>query len=346
MYKSLILLVTFLGYVTFLYLWGFNESSILPYLNLTMYFVLFLVIRNTLNNTNLNKNIVKLYMVFFFYLAIFSTFPILTRNIKNLDYIVYVYFEISLKFLLLWLSFAIALSSFKKFVTESRLLWIGSSTFAFIIIAINYYEFIFDPLLLRQFDFWTQWQVKNYTTMVVSIIALVVFWIRYYLKHCVVSEFLDIIIFLFTISNSIEALHFVAYQHNLEIFINGQIISLLINIALLIFWIKRYRYLNTSIAIENERFLQNYYFLGGLVAKPHPNWFSQITDLISMRIIALVLAIVGLGIIGLFFIKQITFYLFINTIFLVVAIVMALFFGFSSIKREWNSTIGRLINKK
>ena len=162
----------------------------------------------------------------------------------------------------------------------------------------------------------------------------------------VCSEYLDIIFFLFTISNSIEALHFVLYQHNFNVFINGQIISLVINILLLFFWVKRFLYLHTKIAKENERFLENYYFLGGLVAKPHPNWFSEISQYVSVKVLALVLVILAIGIVTLFLVKQITFYLFINTIFLVLAIVLALFFGFSSIRRQWNSTFGRLINKK
>ncbi len=182
--------------------------------------------------------------------------------------------------------------------------------------------------------------------MVLSILSLLVFWYRYYQKKIVLSEYLNVVIFIFMLSNIVETLHFVAFQLQFKIFIYGQIFNYILNLAMLYFWYVRWKYLESDLAKENERYLENFQYLNGLVSKPKVSTLKKVISFVSFNYI---LSLGFFGIIfsiGLFLIKKITFYLLLNTIFILITVLLALFFSFTSIKREWQNQIGVLFKKQ
>ncbi|GAB4379463.1 MAG: hypothetical protein Kow0042_28900 [Calditrichia bacterium] len=337
------ILASFFIYVSSLYILRLNDDSPLPYINLLLYFFIYLVIKETLLKTDLNRDIITLFYYLFLYLALFTSLPILFRMVDYWNFIVYVYFEVFLKLFIFFISINIVLMSFRSFLMKAKQRILFALTLSLVIIGFNYNEFIVNPLILMIDDTnWTIWQVRNYVTMVLTIILLLIFWYRYYQKYFVTTEYLNLIIFLFTVSNIIEALHFVAFQHNFKIFINGQMFSFVLNCLILGVWYSRLIYLNKDISQENERYLKNFQYLNGLISKPKPSLFTKVSSKFSIAFISGLIFSGIILILILYLIKKVTFYLLLNTVFILIAVVFALFFSFSSIKRDWQNSVGML----
>ena len=71
----------------------------------------------------------------------------------------------------------------------------------------------------------------------------------------------------------------------------------------------------------------------------------SIIPLVSLRYVIAIIFSAALILLGLFLINKITFYLFVNTVFILLAVILALFFSFSSIKRDWQDQVGTLFKR-
>jgi hypothetical protein len=148
------------------------------------------------------------------------------------------------------------------------------------------------------------------------------------------------------LSSILEALHFIAFQHSLTIFVYGQYFSFLLNILTMILWSARYKYLNSDIARENEKYLSNYHYLIGLVEKPKQSLLQNVISRISSNYFLLFFAIVMAGLILLYLDRRINLYLMLNTIFILVTILFAVFFSIRSIKRQWKNQFGFILKDR
>jgi len=339
-------LFIFLFYQSLLYVNKINLNNPIAYLNFIIYFITFLLVKETIQLNRFNKNISNLFYIFYGYLSIIMSLGVLTRNIENVAFIFFLYIDLVLKFIILLVSSYLLLYSFKIYQNTERKRVLISISISSIIIVVNYYRYIFNPSILTSNSGWTDWAVKNYITIVFSIFMLLVFWYRYYQKYFVVSEYLNSIIFLFTLSNIVEALHFVAFQWNTQIWFKGQLFNFILNILMLILWYLRLLYLKSDISAENERYLMNFQFLNGFISKPRKSLFTRLVPFLSIHNLAGVVLGVIVLLLGLFFIKKITFYLLLNTIVILLTVLFALFFSFSSLKRDWQNQIGILFKDK
>ena len=339
-------ILIYLFYQGLLYINKINLNNPITYFNFLLYFLTFLLIKDSLFRAKFNKNISNLFFLFYGYLSIVMSLSVLTRNIENYSIVFYVYFDLIIKFLILLITIYLLLYSFKFYQNKEnkRILW--TIIISALIIFVNYFKYIIDPFYLTAGNFWTDWTVKNYITIVFSIFMLLVFWYRYYQKYFVVSEYLNSIIFIFTLSNIIEALHFIAFQWNAQVWFKGQLFNFVLNILMLILWYMRLLYLNSDISAENERYLMNFQFLNGFISKPRKSLFTRLVPFLSIHNLAGVVLGVIVLLLGLFFIKKITFYLLLNTIVILLTVLFALFFSFSSLKRDWQNQIGILFKDK
>lgn len=337
--------ITLIIYVGVLYLIYFYGMKIwLPYFNLFLYFIIYIIIRENHKISILNKPIVGIFKYFYLYLSVVFIIPIAARIIDNetLLVITYVYPEIGCSALILFLSLYLFLVSIKSHSNKSFQLLIISFSIAIILTILNYSNLIVDPFLYT-FD---SINFKRYLIQLISNLLLLIFWIKYYKKHFVLSEYLNIIIFFFTLSNILEALHYVFYQHNIQIYVYSQYYLFLILMLSTIFWYVRLEYLNSDLAKQNEKYLANYQYLEGLVNKPHSSlWHSFLTS-ISINYFTLFFLVCILGIFLLYLAKFINLYLMFNTIFIFITAFLAVYFSFSSIKRNWTDQIGHLLKNK
>jgi hypothetical protein len=339
-------LFIFLFYQSLLYINKINKNNPISYFNFFVYFLTFLLVLESLRKTRFNKNITKLFYSFYGYLSIIMSLAVLTRNVEHYAFIFFLYIDIILKFLILLISSYLLLYSIKIYQNNESRRVFASIIVSTIIIFINYYNYIFNPSILSSNLGWTEWAVKNYITIVFSIFMLLIFWYRYYQKYFVVSEYLNSIIFIFTLSNMIEALHFIAFQWKAQILLKGQLFNLILNILMLAAWYMRLIYLNSDISIENERYLMNFQFLNGFVPKPRKSLFSKLIPFFSINNLTAVIFGAIILLVGLLLIKKITIFLLLNTVVILITVLLALFFSFSSLKRDWQNQIGILFKSK
>ena len=339
-------LFIFFFYQSLLYINKINLNNPIAYFNFIIYFITFLLVKETIPSSRFNKSISTLFYVFYGYLSVIMSLGVLTRNLEKYAFVFFLYIDLVLKFLLLLIASYLLLYSFKIYQNTDKKRILLSIIISGAIIFTNYYSYILFPSTLATSSGWTDWAVKNYITIVFSIFMLLIFWYRYYQKYFVVSEYLNSIIFLFTLSNIIEALHFIAFQWNTQIWFKGQLFNFILNILMLVLWYLRLLYLNSDISAENERYLMNFQFLNGFISKPRKSMLTRIVPFLSIHNLAgVVLGIISL-LFGLFFIKKITFYLLLNTIVILLTVLLALFFSFSSLKRDWQNQIGILFKSK
>jgi NADH:ubiquinone oxidoreductase subunit 3 (subunit A) len=126
----------------------------------------------------------------------------------------------------------------------------------------------------------------------------------------------------------------------------GQSITLILNVLMMFLWYARLVYLNSDVSAENERYLMNYQYLSGFVSKPRKSYLQIFTNKFATNSVFSIL--LGLGFLSLilFAIKKITLFLLLNTAFILIVVILALFFGIRSIKRDWQNQIGLFIKNK
>ncbi|MFZ0389703.1 MAG: hypothetical protein WAN36_04515, partial [Calditrichia bacterium] len=108
----------------------------------------------------------------------------------------------------------------------------------------------------------------------------------------------------------------------------------------------RLQYLKSDISKENERYLMNFQYLNGLISKPRKSMVQKFLPKISFQYFFAILFTIILILCVLFFIKKITFYLLLNTIVILLAVIFAVFYSFSSIKRDWQNQFGFFLKKE
>lgn len=338
---SVILLV----YVGILYvIYTFGMKIWLPYFNLLLYFIIFILIHENHKISELNKPIMGIFKYFYLFLSTVFVLNFAAIIIDNgtLLLITYVYPEIGCSIFILFLSLYLFLISLKSHTNKPFQLLIISFSIALIITVLNYNKLLFNPFLYTADLIY----FKRYLIQLISIILLLFFWIKYYKKHFVLSEYLNILILLFMLSNILEALHYVFYQHNIKIYVYSQYYSFLTLMLSTILWYIRLEYLNSDLGKQNEKYLANYQYLDGLVNKPHSSlWYSFLTSM-SINYFTLFFVVSILGILLLYIAKFINLYLMFNTIFIFITAFLAVYFSFSSIKRNWTDKFGFMLKNK
>lgn len=339
----------FLFYILFfsilLYKKFFTFSPI-PNLNNILYFITFLIIKNLLDVTKFNKEITIIFFIFYGYVSIFSPFlkfiPVFNQN-KFFEYFLTNFF---LRLIILWIALYLIFYSYQVF-KKHELIRTG---FAFILatlfITILNQKFFLSIDALQNEITWEEWIKINNLLMIISILLLIAFWYRYYFRKIVISEYLNSILFVFTLINILEPVHIIAERWNVDNYFKGQMVSLVLNALMLILWYARWVYLNSEVAIENERYLMNYHYLIGLVSKPHKGFLSNIAAKSTTNVILIsFLGIIALSVF-LFVLKKFTFFLLLNSLFITLVVLLALFFSLSSIKRDWQNQIKIFLKDK
>ncbi len=344
--KNISFFLVFLVYQILIYINQINTTNPIPYLNFIIYFIIFLFIKDSYNKTKFNRTIVILFFLFFGYLSIILSLSILTINIEDINYVSYLLIEIFLRLLILTISIYLLVYSFRLFSKSEFTKLSFSIVLSIFLVLLNQYKYILNPSILQDKNIWSEWLLRNYITMVFVIFILLIFWYRYYLKYFVVSEYLNSIIFIFTLTNLIEPLHFISMQWNIENWFKGQLINLILNVCMMFVWYARLVYLNSDISQENERYLMNFQYLNGFISKPRQGHLITLIRKLSSNIIFSILFGIVLISLILYVIKKITLVLLLNTILILVIVMLALFFSFRSIKRDWQTQLGLLMKSK
>ncbi|RMG60936.1 MAG: hypothetical protein D6715_14495 [Calditrichaeota bacterium] len=212
----------------------------------------------------------------------------------------------------------------------------------------NFFEFILTPSLNSFYanGKGSLYVEKSYYLKLLDVVLLLFFWMRYYKRYFVLSEYLSAVIFIFMLSNVLETIHFVAYQHQFTIYLYSQYFTFALSLVLVIIWAKRLKYLQSEVGRENERYLEHYSYLSGLVSKPKSSFFQRMLARISFQWWILVFAAILAGLFGLFLLRRINLYVMLNTVVALGTCLLALYFSVSSLRRDWQRQYGIFFKEK
>lgn len=328
--------------------YAFGTKFLPTYLNYFLFFLAFILTIENYRNSNLNKDIVLIFKFFYFYNAcilvlIQGAYAI---NIRSMNLITFLYLDIGQTSMILMLSIYFFIIAINLKSQNSFKLMIICGAIALVMTLINYYKFILVPESYYVKSMLELYAIKKYLFSLISIVFLLIFWIRYYNKFFVLSEYLNVIVFLFMLSNILDALHYIASKHYSQFFAYGLYISLVLNTFFIVFWYNRLKYLDSDVGKENEKYLSNYQLLEGIVNKPKQGIFQTIFVSISPNYLMLFFVLLLVGILSLYIAKFINLYLMINTVFTVITTLLAVFYSFSSIKRNWTNQFGFMLKNK
>lgn len=341
--KYSIWIITYIVALTCFYIFGTKILSI--YFNYLLYFLAFILTIENSRKSNLNKDIILVFKYFYFYSACLLVLiqGAYTLNDATIILDSYLYLDMGQSTMILMLSIYLFIISINVKSKNTSKLMVICGAIALVMTFMNYYKFILVPESFYVESMSEIYFIKKYLFNLISIVLLLVFWIRYYNKFFILSEYLSIIIFLFMLSTILDALHYIASQYYFQFFAYGLYIFLALNALIVVLWYIRLEYLNTGIAKENEKYLTNYKFLEGIVNKPRQSIFQKFFISVSPNYLVLFLALLVLGIISLYLAKFINLYLMLNTIFIAIITILAIYYSFSSIKRNWTNQFGFML---
>ena len=335
--KYRLLIAVYLTALFFFFLKG--DRFLLTHFYLLLYLFTYIFIRENYYRSRYNRDIVLLFKIFYFYL----TFVLLTNSLfkivgnTRLSYLVYFYCDMGLTFFILFISLYLlfyALNLTRYYGYRKIILLALAVSLIFVIVN-------FLPLLIPSHhslnEIWPIYSKKVYYFKILSIFSLLIFWLFYYNKFIALSEYLNLVVFLFMLSNVLDALYYIGIYFKFSIFRYSQFFTLITNVLFIFVWYQRLRYLQTDLARENERYLENFLYLNGLVRKPKESFMKYILSFIPLNIVFF--SLLGLmGVIFLFYITNrntVNFYVMLNLVLIILSIMMALLFSFLSIKRDW-----------
>jgi len=334
--------------VTLSYFYIFGAKILGSYFNYFMYFIAFILAAENYRKSNLNKDIVLIFKYFYFYISCILVFSLGVRVVDDpsLLLITYLYTDIGISSMVLLVSIYLFIVSLDIKGKSSYKLIAFSVAITLVITFINYYKFILIPESYQIESMRELYVIKKHLFNFISILLLLVFWIRYYNRVFILSEYLSIIVYLFMLSNILDAIYYIAAQHHFQFFKYSLYISLILNTLFIVFWYIRLEYLNSPLGKENEKYLANYQLLHEFVNKPKRSVLQKVFTTVSPNLMVLFLFLIVFGIILLYLAKFVNLYLMLNTIFIIVVTILAIFYSFSSIKRNWTNQIGFMLENK
>jgi len=341
----LLILYSILLIYSYIFINSYNIALLASLANFILFFWTYLLILKNEKYSNLNKDIIRIFKIFYLYISLIMVIPFAIPILNNEFYpIIYFYLDIILSIIILTISLYLFLFSLNQKISNKLIYLLIIIFISIIIIFINYYQFFLNQSIINTNTI--LYIKKNYIIKLISILLLLLFWTRYYKKYFILSEYLSLIIFLFMLSNILEALHYIAFQYKFEIFLYSQFLGILLNLTMALVWLIRYHYLQSDIGKKNEQYLANFQYLDGLVAKPKAGLMQKIIAKISINYIILLFSVLIISIFFLYLGKLVNLYLFLNTVFILITTFFAVFFGFSSIKRDWQNQFGFLWKNK
>ena len=137
------------------------------------------------------------------------------------------------------------------------------------------------------------------------------------------------------LSQILQALFYIVYQHDLQFYKYSWYFDLTMNFGIALFWYIRLDYLNSPLAKENEKYIKNLQFLDGIMVKPKQSFLQNFITRISLNYFLLFFVMILIALLLLYFAQFINLFLMLNTIFILITALIAIFFSVSSIKRDW-----------
>ena len=318
-----------------------NGTPLLTLLNICIFATTSIIIWYNFKVSHLNKEIIFLFFLFYVFLAFGLGLVFNPLNYKSFDLYAKIYLigDISITYLILSVSLYLFFYAWKKNKKQVTSYLFYSFFISAIIIIFLFSRFI-PAFQDAQSQLGAAYAERSYYVKVLSIFLLLVFWLSYYRKNFSLSEYINIIIFLFMLYSVLDALYYIAGGFfDVNLFMYSLYFSTVINLVSLYFWWKRLQYLYSPEAIENERYLENFEYLKGLIKKPRESLVRRIFTNIPPGFLLTFLAVILIAT-GIYYWKFKGFanlFVTLNVIIILFAIFSAIGISLIAIKQDWKN---------
>jgi len=313
-----ILFILFFGIIGYL-----TKSPFLSLFNVILFSITTVIIWYNFKISHLNREIIFLFFLFYVFLAFGLGLVFNPLNYKSFDLYAKIYLigDISITYLILSVSLYLFFYAWKKNKKQIA-------------------SYLFLAFQEAQSQLGAAYAERSYYVKVLSIFLLLVFWLSYYRKNFSLSEYINVIIFLFMLYSVLDALYYIAGGFfDVNLFMYSLYFSTIINLVSLLFWWKRLQYLYSPEAIENERYLENFEYLKGLIKKPRESLARRIFTNIPPGFLLTFLAVILVAT-GIYYWKFKGFtnlFVTLNVIIILFAIFSAIGISLIAIKQDWKN---------
>ena len=339
--RNRIIFISFLFILFFGIIGYLTKSPFLSLFNVILFSITTVIIWYNFKVSHLNKEIIFLFFLFYVFLAFGLGLVFNPLNYKSFDLYAKIYLigDISITYLILSVSLYLFFYAWKKNKKQVTSYLFYSFFISAIIIIFLFSRFI-PAFQDAQSQLGAAYAERSYYVKVLSIFLLLVFWLSYYRKNFSLSEYINVIIFLFMLYSVLDALYYIAGGFfDVNLFMYSLYFSTVINLVSLYFWWKRLQYLYSPEAIENERYLENFEYLKGLIKKPRESLVRRIFTNIPPGFLLTFLAVILIAT-GIYYWKFKGFanlFVTLNVIIILFAIFSAIGISLIAIKQDWKN---------
>lgn len=322
----------------------FQNYGLIYLINTNLNFMLMVYAYLNFRSSRLNKNILIQIFVFYLYLTVVSNLALyITPELMGK----YMYLHYNLMVILnalisLYLSVYIFFSILNTSISSKWVYW--TTLLVCLIISSG---FLGELIVTNQVSgYIANLPFKLLYMYVINFGFIVVFWFEYYRQKTLFTEYLSNILVIYSITIAIEIFHIFSAENNLILHLLGQYFNALLNGLMLLIFLARLNYLQSPESFENEKYLENYQKLHGLVEKPRLGFFAEMFYSTGRKTILFILLFVLLTGISLFTFNKFEIFIKYNIMLLILALVITTIFAMVYWYKYWFSSIEFLIRKK
>jgi hypothetical protein len=181
---------------------------------------------------------------------------------------------------------------------------------------------------------------RCYRMLILNFCLLVVFWHQYTQSKLIFSEYLSSIISAYTILIGLQIFHMFSAENDLIFYYFGQYFNSILYLIILFALFSRWIYLRDPASKDNEKYIENYYFLKGFIDKPRQSLFIEFySNFKRGYIIVAAIVIVFLGI-YLFFFNKFEIFIRLNLLLIILSVVISLILAIVTWYNRWYSSVG------
>lgn len=186
---------------------------------------------------------------------------------------------------------------------------------------------------------------RSYVIHILNFCLLIVFWHQYTQSKLIFSEYLSSIISAYTILIGLQIFHMFSAENELIFIYFAQYFNSILYVIIIFSLLSRWVYLLSPSSKDNERYIENYYFLKGFINKPRRSYLIEFySNFKRSQIIISLSVIIFLGI-YLFFFNKFEIFIRLNLLILILSAVISMILVILTWYIRWYDSIGFFFRK-
>lgn len=320
----------------------YEDQEFIYIANINVFFLITLLCWLNLRYSIINRSILIIFGIWSTIMTLYALFFLLSSNFSvQFNYLNYHILDIFSITYRLFFTIFIFLWSIKPNQDKVKIIFyafisslmISSSNYLPIFITKEYLE-SYIPLFS-----------KDYNLQILNFALLIIFWHQYTQTKVILSEYLSSILSVYTIIVGLEIFHTFSYQNNLIFHYFSQFFMIVLYILIAALLLLRLIYLLSPESKVNEKYIENYELLRGVVNKPRKSLIIEFYSNINRITIFIFIGVFFfLGGYLLFFNKFIVF-IKLNVLFLIISVIVSITLAIITWHKRWYDAVGIFFKK-